>query len=314
MQHAVSLQTLFDTCKDALQLRWLSGQQAAENTLAQSGDEGEEALVAHLNFIHPHRVQLLGSAELDYLQKLDDEALQQAMSQLISPPTQLLILAGDSAPPDVLLHYAKDRDFPLWHSPLDSHRLGRNIDYYLQQLLADTLVVHGVFMEVMGIGVLLTGKSAIGKSELALELISRGHRLVADDAPAFQRHGPDRIIGHCPEALRHFLEVRGLGIMNVRELFGDNAIRPHMRLHLIVQLTPFNEIVLEEEDRLSGSRRNRMLLDVSVPEVILPVAPGRNLAVLVEAAARNQILYNRGYDAAEDFIRRQRNLINSDTP
>ncbi|MCW8917454.1 MAG: HPr(Ser) kinase/phosphatase, partial [Gammaproteobacteria bacterium] len=223
--------------------------------------------------------------------------------------SQLVIIADGEQPPAELLATARQSAIPLCTSTLSSHKLARDIDYYLRRLLGDVLVVHGVFMEVMGIGVLLTGQSAIGKSELALELITRGHRLVADDAPAFRRHAPENLIGHCPEALKNFLEVRGLGIMNVHELFGDNAVKPEMTLHLIVQLTPVNGDKNVQPDRLKGTRRLRTLLDVAIPEVEIPVAPGRNLAVLVEAAARNQILYNRGYDAAEDFIARQQRMI-----
>ena len=253
----------------------------------------------------------MGRSELNYLTELGKNSRHDALEKLFSHPSQLIIIAEDEIPADEIMQAANNSGTPVCSSSLPSHKLVRDIDYYLRGLLADTLVVHGVFLEVMGIGVLLTGESAIGKSELALELITRGHRLVADDAPAFRHQGPETLIGHCPEALKNFLEVRGLGVMNVRELFGDSAIKPEMTLHLIVQLTPVDATRKEPLDRLRGTRRLRKLLDVEVAEVEIPVAPGRNLAVLVEAAARNQILYNRGYDAAEDFIARQQRMINN---
>lgn len=306
----VTLQRFIESYRQRLGLQWLTGHHGGEGLLAPlAGDDGDVSLVGHLNFIHPHRIQLLGRSELHYLAELGKNSLHDALRQLFGGASQLVIIADGEQPPAELLAAAQQSAIPLCTSTLSSHKLARDIDYYLRRLLGDILVVHGVFMEVMGIGVLLTGQSAIGKSELALELITRGHRLVADDAPAFRRHAPESLIGHCPEALKNFLEVRGLGIMNVHELFGDNAIKPEMTLHLIVQLTPVNGDKSAQPDRLKGTRRLRTLLDVAIPEVEIPVAPGRNLAVLVEAAARNQILYNRGYDAAEDFIARQQRMI-----
>lgn len=315
MHNRVTLQAFFQSYQQRLGLQWLTAQQGGELDLAPHGeDEGGVSLIGHLNFIHPHRIQLLGRSEFHYLNGLGKNSLHDALSQLFDGRSQLVIIANNQSPPAELLEAAERSGIPVCTSPFSSHKLASDIDYYLRSILADTLVVHGVFLEVMGIGVLLTGASAIGKSELALELITRGHRLVADDAPAFRRHAPETLVGHCPEALKNFLEVRGLGIMNVRELFGDNSIKPEMTLQLIVQLTPVNGSRDAELDRLKGTRRLRTLLEVEVPEVEIPVAPGRNLAVLVEAAARNQILYNRGYDAAEDFIARQQRMINNTPP
>ncbi len=310
MRSNITLQEFFEAYQQRLGLQWLTDHHGEQTTLSPHGeDEGDVSLVGHLNFIHPHRIQLLGRSELRYLAELGKNSRHDALAQLFSERSQLVIIAEGQQAPAEILTAANSSGIPVCASPRSSHKLTSDIDYYLRNLLADTLVIHGVFMEVMGIGVLLTGESAIGKSELALELVTRGHRLVADDAPAFRRSGPEALLGHCPEALQNFLEVRGLGIMNVRELFGDNAIKPEMRLQLIVRLTPFNEDREQPLDRLKGTRHLHTLLDVAIPEVEIPVAPGRNLAVLVEAAARNQILYNRGYDASEDFIARQQRMI-----
>lgn len=312
MRTDVTLQQFFEVYQQRLGLQWLTPHHGEQISLSPYGDdEGDVSLIGHLNLIHPHRIQLLGRSELRYLEELGKNSRHDTLEKLFAGRTQLVIIAEGQQTPAELLQAAKKNSTPVCASPLNSHKLARDIDYYLRGLLADTLVVHGVFLEVMGIGVLLTGESAIGKSELALELITRGHRLVADDAPAFRRQGPETLVGHCPEALKNFLEVRGLGVMNVRELFGDSAIKPEMTLHLIAQLTPVDCKRSEPLDRLKGTRRLRQLLEVEVPEVEIPVAPGRNLAVLVEAAARNQILYNRGYDAAEDFIARQQRLMNN---
>lgn len=176
------------------------------------------------------------------------------------------------------------------------------------------MVVHGVFLEVHGMGVLLTGESGVGKSELALELLTRGHRLIADDAAEFSRVGPDIVRGRCPEALRDFLEVRGLGILNVRAMYGDSAIKLSKDLRLVIHLQRLASQDLQQLDRLQGIYRTHSILDIEVPEVTLPVAPGRNLAVLVEAAVRDHILLRKGYNASEALIKRQRELIQQKTP
>ena len=166
-------------------------------------------------------------------------------------------------------------------------------------------------MEIMSIGVLITGPSGIGKSELALDLITRGHRLVADDAPQFSRIAPDIINGTCPEALIDFLEVRGLGIINIRKLYGNTAIKSNKYLRLIVRLEPMSEEQMLKLDRLEGSHRLLKVLDIDVPEITLPVAPGRNLAILLEAAARNHGLRLGGYNASEAFITNQQEMIDN---
>src|SRR5690606_5808229 len=184
------------------------------------------------------------------------------------------------------------------------------LQYHISRALAPTTTMHGVFMEVYSIGVLITGDAGSGKSELALELITRGHRLIADDAPQFTLIAPDVIDGTCPELLQDCLEVRGLGILNVREMFGDTAIKRNKYLRLVVHLQRLDGNINEQTiDRLRGDASSRQLLDVEVPMLTIPVAPGRNIAVLVEAAARNHILRLKGYDPAQTFIDRQAHQI-----
>jgi HPr kinase/phosphorylase len=176
-------------------------------------------------------------------------------------------------------------------------------------LSEERLTVHGVYMEVLGLGVLLTGESGIGKSELALDLINRGHTLIADDAPAFHKSTNDAIIGTCPDVLQDFLEVRGIGILNIRAMFGDTAIRDSKRLRLIVRLIAYKDEELLKMDRLHGIHKLHNILGVDIPEVTVPVAPGRNLDILVEAAVRNEILKRNGYNASEEFLKHQATLM-----
>ncbi len=176
--------------------------------------------------------------------------------------------------------------------------------------LDDTATLHGVFLDVLGLGVLLTGASGIGKSELALGLINRGHRLIADDAVTFKQIDKETLIGSCPPLLQDFLEVRGLGILNIRVMYGDNAIKQEKRLQLIVHVALFSTEELAQMDRLQGMYRQQSILDVEVPEVTIPLAPGRNIAVLIETAVRNQVLKQHGYLATDEFIARQEQLLN----
>lgn len=172
-----------------------------------------------------------------------------------------------------------------------------------------SITLHGVFMDVFGLGILLSGRSSIGKSEIALSLISRGHRLIADDAVNFQTSEKKGLMGSCPELLRDFLEVRGLGVLNIRAMYGDNAIKNAMPLQLIVNLLDVSEQIIQESNRLLGIRRERKVLDCNIPEVTIPVGPGRNISILIEAAVRNQRIKLAGYDAAMDFIHKQKALL-----
>ena len=201
---------------------------------------------------------------------------------------------------------AASRTAVLSSSPPSEETI-QHLRYFLGNYLAEKLTLHGVFMEVMGTGVLITGASSIGKSELALELLTRGHRLIADDAAEFARIAPDVLNGTCPEMLRDFIEVRGLGILNVRAMFGASAIKHSRNLRLIIVLQEMGEAAAM--DRLHGSRRMRTIMEVEIPEITLPVGPGRNLAVLVEAAVRNHILNIKGYDASQAFIERQKQRL-----
>jgi len=176
-------------------------------------------------------------------------------------------------------------------------------------MMEQKITLHGVFMEVTRLGVLLSGASGVGKSELALELLNRGHRLIADDAPEFRRLASGSVEGGCPELLRDFLEVRGLGVINVRAMFGAAAVAPQAELDLILQLKAMSSEQLATVDRLRPSRDTVSVLEKEVPRIVLPVAPGRNLAILAETAVRSHLLILGGRDAAADFIERQRRTL-----
>jgi HPr kinase/phosphorylase len=221
----------------------------------------------------------------------------------------VVMVANGQPVPKLLRDYCHSHSVPLMSTPLESPYLMDVLRIYLARALAVSTVLHGVFLDVLEIGVLIMGDSAMGKSELALDLISRGHGLVADDAVELYRIGPETLEGRCPPLLRDFLEVRGLGILNIRTIFGETAVRPKKVLKLIIHLVKANDQAMQALDRLNIQSETQDILGVTVRKVVLPVAAGRNLAVLVEAAVRNYILQLRGIDSTREFIERHTNFL-----
>jgi HPr kinase/phosphorylase len=183
------------------------------------------------------------------------------------------------------------------------------LNHYLTQVLAESISLHGVFLEVQGMGVLITGESGIGKSELALELVTRGHRLIADDVVDFYLVSPDTVEGRCPALLQDFMEVRGLGVLNIRALFGETSVKQKKNIKLIVNLIKLSELKISSQDRLQIEELSQNILDVEIPKVRIPVAGGRNIAVMVEVAVRNHILRKRGINSTREFVERHERLM-----
>ncbi|EKY08572.1 HPr(Ser) kinase/phosphatase [Neisseria sp. oral taxon 020 str. F0370] len=309
MMPSISVRRLYQDNRDKLRLAWAAGAAGADNRIGVEADKPVLALVGHLNFIHPNQVQVLGVAEVDYLSRMESGDLAYNFEQLFELPMSLVIVANDLDVPQILRDYCHTNNVPLLTSSLESPYLMDVLRIYLQRTLAVSTVKHGVFLDVFEIGVLLTGQSGLGKSELALELISRGHSLVADDAVELHRTGPELLEGSCPPMLRDFLEVRGLGILNIRHIFGETSIRPKKTLNLIINLVPADDDYMKQIDRLSIRTETETILNVTVRSVTLPVAAGRNLAVLVEAAVRNYILQLRGKDSMREFLERHQNIM-----
>lgn len=306
----ISVAQLYKDTRRNLKLTWIAGLAGGDNLLtSETVSKPSLALIGHLNFVHPNRVQVLGCAEMDYLKSLKSEGLQQAISNLFSTDLAAVIIANGEAVPEILLAAANRLQTPLLTSPLRSPELMDVLSHYLAQAIAESESQHGVFIEVQGFGVLIKGSPAIGKSELALELVSRGHRLVADDVIDFFRIAPDRIEGRCPPLLQDFLEVRGLGILNIRELFGDNAVKPTKPLDLIVQLEMAEVLEPQFLDRLKIKSHYEKVVGVRIPKLFIPVAAGRNLAVLLEVAVRNHVLLQRGINGTKQLMQRQQREI-----
>lgn len=307
----ISVTEFYRNTQRKLRLVWVAGKRGGDNLLtSDTVTKPSLALIGHLNFVHPNRVQVLGCAEMDYLRHLDTGGMKQAVTNLFSTDLAAIVVANGEIPPPALIQLADSSGTPLFTSPEQSPRLMDVLSHYLALAVAESVSCHGVFMEVQGFGILIQGNAAIGKSELALELISRGHRLIADDVVDFYRITPERLEGRCPLLLQDFLEVRGLGILNIRALFGDNAIKPTKPLDLIIQLDLADTLAPILLDRLKIKSQSEKILSVKVPKVMIPVAAGRNIAVLVEVAVRNHVLQLRGINSTRQFMQRQNREIN----
>lgn len=301
----LSIQQLFEERRDKLQLTWVAGQAGALRVLpADALNRPGVGLVGHLNLIHPILIQALGVTDVDYLSGLDSTSLQASLKALCTGETLAVFLCDGVEAPDYLLSACNEHATPLFLSEKKGRIFVNLLRPYLQRELSEVTTTHGVFLDVLGFGILITGNSQIGKSELALELISRGAGLVADDAVELFQIGPETIQGRCPALLRDFLEVRGIGVLNIKAIFGETAVRPRKTLRLIVHLERPTEDYFRGLDRLQTKSSTATILGVEIPTVTLAVVAGRNLAVLVEAAVRHYILQTRGYDSTKDFLDR----------
>lgn len=321
MTASISAGDLFKQQQGRLELHWLAGHAGQERVLeAVETVARRPSLAGYLNTIYPNKLQILGTEELNWLDSLDSRLRWETIEKIMQYRPLALVISKDQHCPEDLLEAAEEWEVALWASPRRGHELLNHLQYHLARALAPRVTLHGVFMEIYSIGVLITGESGSGKSELALELISRGHRLVADDAPEFTQIAPDVLDGTCPEMLQDMLEVRGLGVLNIRQMFGDTAVKNNKYLRLIIHLSPPGDACAppgsDHErrrttgiERLTGDNGFRHVLDLDVPTTILPVMPGRNLAVLAEAATRLHSLRVKGLDPATAFIARHSQLL-----
>lgn len=303
---SINAQSIFDDNAASLKLSWLTGHEGwdrgfSPETVANATSGAD--LVGHLNLIHPNRIQVLGAAEVQYYQRLDQDARKRHMAELIALEPPFLVLAGVQETPEDLVLRCTRSSTPLFTTSMSSAAVIDSLRLYMSRILAPRATLHGVFLDILGMGVLLMGDSGLGKSELGLELISRGNGLVADDAVDFIRLGPDFVEGRCPPLLQNLLEVRGLGLLDIKTIFGETAVRRKMKLKLIVELVRRTD---GEFQRLPLDQQTVDVLGLPISKVTLQVAAGRNLAVLVEAAVRNTILQLRGIDTLRDFMDRQR--------
>jgi HPr kinase/phosphorylase len=260
------------------------------------------ALAGFHEYLQPGRILLYGESEVRFLEALGVEARRSALQKSFEQDVPCLLVTGQSSIPVDLIDQAEGAGLPLLSTPVPTAAAIGKITALLEDRLAVREIIHGVLLDVLGLGVLLIGDSGIGKSECALDLVCRGHRLVADDTVEVRRRAESIVLGSCPELTRNHMELRGLGLINVRDLFGVAATRTSKRVEMVVQLERWDES--REYDRLGLDEQHFELLGLRVPLVHMPVAPGRNLATLVEVAARNQLLRARGINAARALAAR----------
>jgi HPr kinase/phosphorylase len=307
LTNPLSIQELFDDNLEALKLSWLGGQAGANGVIV--GDAVSAAdQIGHLNLIHPGRIQVFGHEEVSYLAHISEQSRLAQTRELVAGKPPALIMAQSLQAPPFIISVCNEHGIPLIATPLPSAQVIDYLRVYLSKKLATRVTMHGVFMDVLGVGVLITGESGLGKSELGLELISRNHGLVADDAVEFARIAPNMIEGRCPPLLQNLLEVRGLGLLDIRAIFGETAVRRKMRLKLIVHLVR-RKTLEENYERLPLDQQNEEVLGLPIRKVVIPVEAGRNIAVLLEAAVRNTILQLRGIDTLANFMERQQRAM-----
>lgn len=312
----VSADVLFEDHRTSLKWQWVAGLGASERRFdavavrkARSGAD----LVGYLNYIHPYRIQIIGEREAAYLTHGNAEDCERRVARIITLEPPALIVADGQKSPDALVSMCERIQLPMFETLESAAFVIDVLRAYLSKHFADRTSMHGVFMDILGMGVMITGESGLGKSELGLELISRGHGLVADDAVDLARINQTTIEGRCPELLQNLLEVRGIGLLDIKAIFGETAVRRKMRLKLIVHLVR-RETLERDYERIPSTPLTQDLLGVPVRKVIIQVEAGRNIAVLVEAAVRNAILQFRGINTYEEFLDRHAQAMERGDP
>ncbi|MEC1259467.1 HPr(Ser) kinase/phosphatase [Bacillus swezeyi] len=293
---------------DQFKLELISGEEGINRpiTMSDLSRPGLE-MAGYFTYYPKERVQLLGKTEITFFEKLPQEEKKQRMLSLCTEITPAIILSRDLPIPSELIAASEENGVPVLRSPLKTTRLTSRLTNFLESQLAPTTAIHGVLVDVYGVGVLIIGKSGVGKSETALELVKRGHRLVADDCVEIRQEDQDTLIGSAPELIEHLLEIRGLGIINVMTLFGAGAVRSFKRITLVMSLELWEQG--KQYDRLGLEEEKMKIIDTDIPKLTIPVRPGRNLAVIIEVAAMNFRLKRMGLNAAEQFTNKLADVI-----
>jgi HPr kinase/phosphorylase len=307
----ISADVLFEDHRESLRWQWVAGLGASERRFddlaireARSGAD----LVGYLNYIHPYRVQVIGEREVAYLASATPEDCARRVSRIVTLEPPVLVVADNQVAPEALVSLCERAHIPLFATHESAAFVIDVLRAYLSKHFAERQSMHGVFMDILGLGVMITGESGLGKSELGLELISRGHGLVADDAVDVYRINQTTIEGRCPDLLQNLMEVRGIGLLDIKAIFGETAVRRRMRMKLIVHLVR-KETMERDYERMPHEPLRQDVLGIPLRKTVIQVVAGRNIAVLVEAAVRNTILQLRGVDTYQEFVQRQRRAM-----
>ncbi|ADP34000.1 HPr kinase/phosphorylase [Bacillus atrophaeus] len=289
-------------------LELISGEEGINRpiTMSDLSRPGIE-IAGYFTYYPRERVQLLGKTELSFFEQLPKDEKKQRMNSLCTDVTPAIILSRDMQIPSELIEASETNGVPVLRSPLKTTRLSSRLTNFLESKLAPTTAIHGVLVDIYGVGVLITGKSGVGKSETALELVKRGHRLVADDCVEIRQEDQDTLVGNAPDLIEHLLEIRGLGIINVMTLFGAGAVRSNKRITIVMNLELWEQG--KQYDRLGLEEETMKIIDTDITKLTIPVRPGRNLAVIIEVAAMNFRLKRMGLNAAEQFTSKLADVI-----
>lgn len=299
-----------DEFVNALQLTTLSPSSVTEWPI-ESADLNRPGLqlTGHYDYFAKERPQVIGKAEMAYLDSLEPSVRRDCLEAFLSHPIPCVIICRGMQPPEELLQLARAHDVPVFQTELVTTRFFMKAIIYMNQCLAPRATLHGVLLEVYGVGVLITGRSGVGKSEAALELVKRGHQLVADDVVDVCKVADDRLSGESPEMVRHLMEIRGIGIIDIKAMYGIGSVLMKKSIDLVIHLEKWDE--KKEYDRYGLTDEYTSIMDVKIPRIVLPVKPGRNLAIIIEVAARNFSLKRLGYSAAQELDRRTTEMINA---
>jgi HPr kinase/phosphorylase len=291
-----------------LQLTLVAGERGLNRTLNSPRIQKPGlALTGFTEHLHPHRVQVFGNTEISYLRTLSEEKQREVLTRLFNEDLACVVVTKNLEPPRVLVEACEASGLALMKSPLLSSTFIQQVQAFLEEALTETSSLHGVLMDVFGVGILLLGKSGIGKSEIALDLVMRGHRLVADDIVDVARRKPGAVYGAGNPVIKHHMEIRGLGIINIKDLFGVSAVREQKKIEHVIELQEWDPV--QEYDRLGVEDKFLDIIGVNVPLSVVPVRPGRNMATIIEVAARNHLLKLQGHHSAREFAEKLNRAI-----
>lgn len=307
-KQSISVKFLFDSNKERLRLSSLTGADGFEKEIHDKNIHRPGlALAGYVQLFRYDRVQVCGNTEMRYLDQLDESQRKRSLEQIFQFDVPCVVVTNNNKVDDLFLKLARENRVPVFQTSFETTKLVYILGDFLDDQFSPQTVVHGSFADVYGVGVLLTWRSGIGKSEIALDLVERGHRLVADDVVMITRKGEGILMGSGTDLVKHFMEIRGLGLIDVRSMFGIRAIRFQKRVELVIELMEWRPD--EEYTRTGLDDEGINILDVQLPRVELPIFPGKNVTVICEVIALNYLLKHYGYDAAKEFTKRLEAVI-----
>jgi HPr kinase/phosphorylase len=305
---SIKISRLLEDSDYDLRLQLVVGEKGLDKRISSSRIQKPGlALTGFTEHLHPERVQVFGNTEISYLETLPESRQRDVLATLLRSELACMVVTKNLEIPQTLIDACERADVTLMKTTLLSSTFIQQVQSFLDEALTASASLHGVLMDVFGVGILLLGKSGIGKSEIALDLVMRGHRLVADDIVDVTRRKPGTIYGAGNPIIKHHMEIRGLGIINIKDLFGIAAVRDRKKIELVIELVEWDP--MQEYDRLGVEEQKFSVVGVEIPLAVVPVRPGRNMTTIIEVAARNHLLKLQGHHSAREFAERLNRAI-----